>query len=74
MWDYRLFRYSSLRTSSVRGPKHVVRRGKTPVIKADQARALLDSVETGTIVGLRDRALLGLVLIFARAKAAQNWP
>ena len=28
--------------SSVRGPKHVVKRGKTPVLKADQARALLD--------------------------------
>ena len=33
--------------SSVRGPKYVVTRGKTPVLKADQARTLLDSIETG---------------------------
>jgi integrase/recombinase XerD len=57
--------------SSVRGPKHVVKRGKTPVLKADQARALLDSIETDTIVGLRDRALLGLMCYtFARVSAA----
>ena len=45
--------------SSVRGPKYVVKRGKTPVLKADQARQLLDSNDTATIVGLRDRALMG---------------
>jgi integrase/recombinase XerD len=57
--------------SSVRGPKHVVKRGKTPVLKADQARALLDSIDTNTIVGLRDRALLGvLCYTFARVSAA----
>jgi site-specific recombinase XerD len=57
--------------SSVRGPKHVVKRGKTPVLKADQARALLDSIETDTLVGLRDRALLGLMCYtFARVSAA----
>jgi len=56
--------------SSVRGPKHVVKRGKTPVLKADQARALLDSIETNTIVGLRDRALLGVMCYtFARVSA-----
>ena len=57
--------------ASVRGPKHVVKRGKTPVLKADQARALLDSIDTSTIVGLRDRALLSLMLYtFARVSAA----
>src|ERR1035441_6561331 len=56
--------------SSVRGPKYVVKRGKTPVLKADQARALLDSIETDTIVGLRDRALVGLMCYtFARVSA-----
>src|SRR2546427_587526 len=55
---------------SVRGPKHVVKRGKTPVLKADQARALLDSIDTNTIVGLRDRALLGIMCYtFARVSA-----
>jgi integrase/recombinase XerD len=57
--------------SSVRGPKYVVKRGKTPVLKADQARQLLDSIDTTTIVGLRDRALLGLMCYtFARVSAA----
>ena len=56
--------------SSVRDPKYVVKRGKTPVLKADQLRALLDSIETETIIGLRDRALIGLmVYTFARVSA-----
>ena len=42
---------------SVRGPKHVVKTGKTTVLDADQARKLLDSIDTTTVVGLRDRAL-----------------
>ncbi len=32
--------------SSVRGPKHVVKCGKTPVLKSDEARLLLDSIKT----------------------------
>ena len=57
--------------SSVRGPKHSVRKGKTPVLAADEARALLDSIDTSTPVGLRDRALIGLmVYTFARVGAA----
>src|ERR1700676_2814706 len=56
--------------SSVRGPKHVVRRGKTPVLKADQARTLLDSIKTDSIIGLRDRAIIGLMCYtFARVSA-----
>src|ERR1700679_1300213 len=43
--------------ASVRGPKYVVKRGKTPVLKADQARNLIDSIKTDSIVGLRDRAI-----------------
>ncbi len=57
--------------TSVRGPKHVVKRGKTPVLTADQARALIDSIDTSTLVGLRDRALIGvMVYSFARVSAA----
>jgi integrase/recombinase XerD len=56
--------------SSVRGPKHVVRRGKTPVLTAAQARTLLDSIKTDSIVGLRDRAIIGLMCFtFARVSA-----
>jgi site-specific recombinase XerD len=59
--------------SSVRGPKHVVKVGKTPVLTADQARQLLDSIDTATIIGLRDRALLGLMCYtFARVSATVN--
>jgi site-specific recombinase XerD len=56
--------------ASVRGPKYVVKRGKTPVLKADQARVLLDSIPTDSIIGLRDRAILGLMCYtFARVSA-----
>ena len=41
--------------SAVRGPKYVVRRGKTPVLSAEEARKLLDSIESKTLIGLRDR-------------------
>jgi len=55
---------------AVRGPKHVVKRGKTPVLSADQARQLLDSIDTTTVVGLRDRALISVMTYaFARIGA-----
>lgn len=57
--------------ASVRGPKHSVKRGKTPVLTAEEARHLLDSIETGTLIGLRDRALIAvMVYSFARVSAA----
>jgi hypothetical protein len=34
--------------TSVRGPKHVIKRGKTPVRTPDQARVLIDSIDTST--------------------------
>ena len=56
---------------AVRGPKHTQRRGKTPVLQADEARTLLDSIDTSSVPGLRDRALIGLmVYTFARVGAA----
>jgi integrase/recombinase XerD len=56
--------------SSVRGPRHVVTRGKTPVLSADQARQLLDAIDTSTIAGIRDRALIAvMVYSFARVSA-----
>jgi site-specific recombinase XerD len=57
--------------AAVRGPKYTTRRGKTPVLAADEARQLLDSIDTSSMVGLRDRALIGLmVYTFARVGAA----
>src|SRR6516225_8143428 len=55
---------------AVRGPKYVVKRGKTPVLSADQARQLLDSIDVAELSGLRDRALIGvMVFTFARVTA-----
>ena len=57
--------------ASVRGPKHVVTKGATPVLTPAETRSLLDRIDTGTLVGLRDRALLSvLVYSFARVSAA----
>ncbi len=57
--------------ASVRGPKHVVKKGKTPVLTASEARQLLDSIDGTTPIGLRDRAIIGvLVYSFARVSAA----
>ena len=57
--------------SSVRGPKYVVKQGKTPVLLGEEARRLLDSIKTETVVGLRDRAFIALlVYTFARVSAA----
>lgn len=57
--------------SSVRGPKHVVVKGKTPVLQPQDARHLLDSIPIEQISGLRDRALIALMLFtFARVGAA----
>ena len=57
--------------SSVRGPRHVVKVGKTPVLDPQEARALLDSIDIATPAGLRDHALIGLMVYsFARIGAA----
>jgi site-specific recombinase XerD len=57
--------------AAVRGPKHSVRKGKTPILGAEEARALLDSIPASSAVGLRDRALIALmVYTFARIGAA----
>jgi site-specific recombinase XerC len=56
--------------SSVRGPKHVVKKRKTPVLSAEEARVLIDSIDTDSQVSLRDRALIGImVYTFARIGA-----
>src|SRR5258708_25880398 len=56
---------------TVRGPRHVVTSGQTPVLDPAEARALLDSIDVATQSGLRDRALIGLVVYsFAPIRAA----
>ena len=72
--------------AAVRTAKHVVKKGKTPVLKADEARELLDSIplkigpepkegeednRPPSLIGLRDRALIAvMVFSFARVNAA----
>jgi site-specific recombinase XerD len=54
----------------VRGPKYTVRKGKTAVLTAEEARQLLDSIPTDSLIGLRDRALIGtMIYSFARVGA-----
>ena len=49
----------------------MVNKGKTPVLLGEEARQLLDTIRTDTLVGLRDRALVALlVYTFARVSAA----
>ena len=56
---------------SVRSPSHILKSGKTPVLEPAEARQLLDSVDVTTPAGLRDRALITLMVYsFARIGAA----
>jgi integrase len=58
-------------TGSARGPRHSALRGKTPVLDATEARQLLDSIDVSAQAGLRDRALIALMVFsFARVGAA----
>jgi site-specific recombinase XerD len=57
--------------AAVRGPKHVVKTGKTPVLEGAEWRKLLDSISATTLRDLRDRALIAtLTYSFARINAA----
>jgi integrase/recombinase XerD len=56
--------------ASVRGPRYSVKKGKTPVLSPEDARKLIDSIPTSTLTGLRDRAIIGvMVFSFARISA-----
>ena len=57
--------------TSVRGPRYSLEKGMTPVLDRDQARTLLNSIDVSHMVGLRDRAIIGLLTYtFARVSAA----
>jgi site-specific recombinase XerD len=56
---------------SVKAPRQKLGKGKTPILTAEEAGDLLRSIETDNVVGLRDRALIGvMVFTFARVSAA----
>src|SRR3954452_5866291 len=54
--------------ASVRGPRYSARGGKTPAFHDKQVRDLIDSVDTGDVVGARDKTLL-MVLAYTAARA-----
>lgn len=57
--------------TSVRGPAHSARTGRTPVLEAEEARLLIGSIDPAALTGLRDRALIGLMVYsFARIGAS----
>jgi site-specific recombinase XerD len=56
---------------SVKAPRQKLGKGKTPVLTAEEAGELLRSIKSDTVTGLRDRALIGvMVFTFARVSAA----
>ena len=56
---------------AVRGPSHVVKTGKTPVLDGTEWRTLLGSIPVVTLRELRDRALIAtLTYSFARINGA----
>ena len=55
---------------SVRGPRHTVSKGSTPVLSSEEATALLVGLDVSTVVGLRDRAIIAaMTYTFARVGA-----
>jgi len=55
---------------SVRGPRHSVTKGVTPVLSSEEATALLTGMDVSTVVGLRDRAIIAVMTYtFARVGA-----
>ena len=56
--------------SAVRGPKHSIAKGKTHMPSREEAKALIATIDTSSLGGLRDRALIGTLLYtFARIGA-----
>ena len=56
--------------AAVKGPSYSTKKGKTPVLDTEEARQLIESIDTTNVVGLRDRAVIGLmVYTFSRVGA-----
>jgi len=55
---------------SVTAPKYHVSQGKTPVLSSEDTRLLIESIDVSKVVGLRDRAIIALMVYsFARVSA-----
>ena len=56
--------------AAVRGPKHSVSSGKTPILDELEAKRLIESIPSDTDIGLRDGALIAVMIYtFARVEA-----
>ena len=54
----------------VEGPSHVIHKGSTPVLSGEEMLQLLDAIEAATLIGKRDRAMIGtMAYSFARISA-----
>ncbi len=59
--------------SAVRGPKHIVKKGKTPVLFSEDATLLFNSINTDSVIDLRDKAILSVMTYsFARVGAVSQ--
>ena len=56
--------------AAVRGPPHVVTTGATPVLSPAEARRLFEAIDTGTLAGLRDRALVSVSMLYSVARVS----
>lgn len=55
---------------AVRGPRHSVAKGSTPVLSSEEVRELLAGMDVSSVVGLRDRAIIAVMTYaFARVGA-----
>jgi integrase/recombinase XerD len=54
---------------AVQAPRYSASEGKTPILSAQETRQLLDSIDTSQVWGLRNRALVG-VLVFSCARVS----
>ena len=53
---------------AVRGPRHSVRKGSTTVMSSEDTSAFLKSIDTSHVVGLRDRALIAVMVLCLRPR------
>ena len=57
----------------VKGPTYIVKKGKTPVLSAEELKDLFEAIDTSHVVGLRDRALIATMFYsFGRVSAVIN--
>lgn len=54
---------------AVQAPRYSATEGKTPILSAPETRQLLDSIDISNVWGLRNRALIG-VLVFSCARVS----